>query len=187
MPESGASDDVSNDLGCLARSLPATQGNAAGKGLVLTVTNGSGSGATELAAFDQALVAAGIANFNLLPLSSVIPAGAVIEVGTPFAQPQEWGWRLYVVLAEQRTSLPGEEAWAGIGWMQESTTGRGLFVEHTGTSEGKVMDLIESSLASMRRSRDVTFGPVTTVTRGTTCVDTPVASVVAAVFKAVPW
>ena len=37
------------------------------------LASGVGSGPTELAAFDAALAAAGVANYNLLYLSSVIP------------------------------------------------------------------------------------------------------------------
>ena len=41
----------------------------------LLVTSGTGEAATEPAAFDGALLDAGIANYNLIRLSSVIPAG----------------------------------------------------------------------------------------------------------------
>ncbi len=39
----------------------------------IKVTYGIGEGATKLAAFDRALFDAGIANYNLIKLSSVIP------------------------------------------------------------------------------------------------------------------
>ena len=41
----------------------------------------TGTGRTLLAAFDDALLAAGVANFNLITLSSVIPPGSSIRVG----------------------------------------------------------------------------------------------------------
>ena len=52
-----------------------------------------GRGSTELAAFDAALVGAGVANFNLIRLSSVIPPdGEVVEVERcPFAQARRLG------------------------------------------------------------------------------------------------
>ena len=50
--------------------------------LVIRVTAGSGKGRTALAAFDSALRAAGVADHNLVRLSSVIPAKASIEVAT---------------------------------------------------------------------------------------------------------
>jgi len=153
----------------------------------LLVTGGSGEAVTELAAFDAALSDAGIANFNLIRLSSVIPAGATVIEKRPDLPLREWGWRLYVVLAEQRASRPGDEAWAGIGWIQDPADGRGLFVEHEGGSEQEVEHLIEASLACMRATRDDTFGPTQLVTRGVRCETKPVCALVAAVYASVPW
>ena len=39
----------------------------------ITIRTGSGQGHTKLSAFDHALLTAGVANFNLITLSSVIP------------------------------------------------------------------------------------------------------------------
>ena len=153
----------------------------------LLVTSGTGEAATELAAFDGALLDAGIANYNLIRLSSVIPAGSTVLEKRPDLPGSEWGWRLYVVLAEQRASRAGDQAWAGIGWIQDPEDGRGLFVEHEGGSSEHVVDLIENSLACMRASREDTFGTVQMTTRGVRCTGTPVGAVVAAVYASVPW
>src|SRR5262245_11871721 len=98
----------------------------------LFLASAVGRGSTELGAFDAALVAAGAANFNVVRLSSVIPPHSeVVQVERcPFAEEGTWGDRLYAVYAEQRTSVPGEQVWAGVGWCQDPKTGRGLFVEH---------------------------------------------------------
>ena len=45
----------------------------------ITVTSGTGEGPTALAAFDAALLNAGVANYNLIYLSSAIPNGGSIE------------------------------------------------------------------------------------------------------------
>ena len=45
----------------------------------IKITSAVGSGPTTLAAFDAALQKAGIENYNLIPLSSVIPTGAALE------------------------------------------------------------------------------------------------------------
>ena len=153
----------------------------------LLVTGGTGHASTELAAFDAALIDAGIANANLIRLSSVIPAGSTVLEKRPDLPVNEWGWRLYVVLAEQRASRTGEQAWAGIGWIQDPADSRGLFVEHEGGSEHEVEDLIEQSLACMRATREDTFGPTQMTTRGVRCTGEPVAAVVAAVYASVPW
>ena len=39
----------------------------------IRLSSGRGEGPTPLAAFDAALLDAGVSNYNLLPLSSVIP------------------------------------------------------------------------------------------------------------------
>ena len=156
--------------------------------LTIAVTTGAGEADTTLAAFDAALLEAGIGNFNLIPLSSVIPTGAlVVEKRPEFDDEAVWGHRLYLVIAEQRTDSPGDEAWAGVGWIQDPDSGRGLFVEHQGGSEAAVVSDIERSLANLRAARPQRFGPVQMVVRGTRCVDRPVSALVAAVYRDEPW
>ena len=118
------------------------------------MTAGVGEASTPLAAFDRALLDAGIGNYNLIALSSVIPAGArIVRVPGVEADATSWGDRLYVVLAEYRQVLTGGLACAGLGWLQEPTTGQGLFVEHYGDNQGEVDCQIVNSLTSMRASR----------------------------------
>src|SRR5262245_47611750 len=64
----------------------------------LKVTAAVGHARTELAAFDQALILCGVANFNLIRLSSVIPPGStIIETTPPLSlESCRWGDRLYV-------------------------------------------------------------------------------------------
>ena len=102
--------------------------------LTITVAAATRSARTELAAFDRALVSVGAENRNLIRLSSVIPTASTI-VAAPTRDGGEWGDRLYVVYAEQRASVPGAAAWAGVGWAQDDRTGAGLFVEHEGDAE----------------------------------------------------
>src|ERR1019366_6899933 len=117
------------------------------------VTSGVSSGSTQLAAFDGALLDAGIANFNLIKLSSVIPPNCEIKVGRPnLDNDQDHGKKLYTVLSEKRESEKGREAWAGIGWVQ-GKDGRGLFVEQHGSQQAEVMRLIKDTLNDMVKSR----------------------------------
>jgi len=51
----------------------------------IQVSGGIGSGPTELSAFDQALVRAGVANYNLIYLSSVLPPDSDVTVMQPEA------------------------------------------------------------------------------------------------------
>jgi arginine decarboxylase len=154
----------------------------------IRVTEGVGTGPTELSAFDQALVKAGIANYNIIYLSSVLPPGSELSFATKPKKPEgEWGNRLYVVMAQNRSSLRNQEVWAGIGWMQDPETKRGLLVEHEGHSEAEVRADIEHSLAALARNRHMSFGPVSMHVVGTKCVNLPVCALVAAVFESTSW
>ena len=104
----------------------------------IVVSHGTGEGPTPLAAFDKALLGAGVENYNLIRLSSVIPPGVTIARNRFVSDPDEYGRRLYVVMAEQRAVEPGRGAYAGLGWLQEPGDGRGLFVECEGRSHAAV-------------------------------------------------
>lgn len=157
--------------------------------LPIRLARATGTGPTALAAFDAALRAAGAANFNLVRLSSVIPAAATVDVvDRPLAPAGEWGDRLYVVYAAWRAVRPGDQAWAGIGWVQEPGTGRGVFVEHEGPTEAGVRDDIAASLDALRAGRpDVRFGPPHAVVQGATCDGEPACALVLAAYEAETW
>lgn len=158
--------------------------------LHIAVTGGVATGATRLAAFDAALRAAGVGNFNLIRLSSVVPVGAVISRKQPTRTDAHgvWGDRLYVVLAECRVDLVHEEAWAGIGWVQNAETGRGLFVEHDGHSRAQVEADIESSLDDLVSGRpDIEFGEKHRLVNGAVCGGVPVCALAVAAFEGDPW
>jgi arginine decarboxylase len=154
----------------------------------LPVATGTGTGSTSLAAFDAALRDAGVANFNLVRLSSVIPPDTVVDTtgATPIPE-GGWGDRLYCVYAEQHADLPGVQAWAGIGWVQRLDGQGGLFVEHEGPTEEFLTTAIESSLGDLVEGRPEEFGEVHMVINGTTCVDKPVCSFVVAAYETAPW
>lgn len=156
--------------------------------MLITITSGVGSAQTKLAAFDAALWDAGIANFNLLVLSSMIPPGSEIIVEKSKLQDNtsSHGNRLYVVLAKSVEVEFGREAWAGIGWTQASD-GRGLFVEHAGATEDETLKLIDESLLDMTSYRKDDFGEKRTALAGLACIDRPVCAIVAAVFDEQPW
>lgn len=159
------------------------------RSLTISVRSGTGTGSTPLSAFDSALRAAGVANRNLVYLSSVIPAGSDIRADIePTEAMGAWGDRLYVVRAECRVEVHNEEAWAGLGWVTEEATGRGLMVEHEGHSRAQVDADIESSLDELaarrpgfaEQSRD-------RLVCGITCESDPVCALVVAAFHSEPW
>jgi arginine decarboxylase len=141
-----------------------------------------------LAAFDAALHDAGVANYNLIRLSSVIPPKSEVVVKRPVqVPPGEWGDRLYVVMAEMRVDTPNMEAWAGIGWVIDKKTGKGLFVEHEGTNEHSVRRDIKASLEALQGIRHVDFGDMHMEVVGRTCTHDPVCALVVAVYQAEDW
>ncbi len=159
----------------------------------IVISRGRGSGGTTLSAFDAALAEAGIANLNLLCLSSVIPPGARVRCGSQAealaAFPDvDWGDRLYCVLAESRAAEPGQEAWAGIGWWQDSD-GRGVFVEHHGHEEAVVTAEVECTLRECvaRRGRCFENGRWHTAINGARCEDRPVCALVVATYATQGW
>lgn len=155
------------------------------------VAPGIGSGPTKLSAFDAALNHAGVSNYNLIRLSSVIPPNSKIirqKSSIPSeVMPGTWGDRLYVVMAEQRVDTPNTEAWAGIGWVQDKEIGKGLFVEHEGNSEKSVRQDITQSLEALMATRNVDFGDIQMEVVGRTCTNHPVCAMVIAVFQASDW
>lgn len=158
----------------------------------LHIADGIGTGPTTLAAFDAALNDAGVANYNLLRLSSVIPPKSEIVIhndkGIPKkVLPGKWGDRLYVVMAEERVDTPNAEAWAGIGWVLDKETGKGLFVEHEGNSEKSVRSDIRQSLEALMATRNVDFGDIHMHVVGRTCRHEPVCAMVVAVYQASSW
>lgn len=157
------------------------------EGLQIAVTTGTGEGPTPLAAFDAALLDAGVANYNLIYLSSIIPPGSVVKRSQYVTPPDEYGHRLYVVMAKQIATQPGSGAWAGIGWTQDHASGRGLFVELEDDSQMAVKQSIDATLESMIASRNLPYGPIKRVIEGRTCETKPVCALVIAVYKSEGW
>ena len=155
----------------------------------IAVTCGTGKGGTTLAAFDSALFSAGIANHNLIPLSSVIPEGFVLVVEkTDLNYAGGFGDKMYVVMAEKRETRKGHGAWAGLGWaMAETNPSKGLFVEHKAESEEEVTTMIHKSLASMTAYRKEKYGAIQHKIAGIVCEEEPVCAVVAAIYETEGW
>lgn len=153
----------------------------------ICLTTGTGEGPTLLAAFDAALMNAGVANYNLLCLSSVIPPRSEI-VRTKYTSPvDDYGRRLYVVMSQMREDRPGHSAYAGLGWVQEPTTACGLFVELHDHDRGRLERDLHASLKAMRRYRDMRYGPVNTEIVGAICHEQPVCALAIAVYASEAW
>ena len=118
------------------------------------VAGGAGTGPTEKAAYDAALADANLHNYNLIPVSSVVPAEA--EVVTVESAPDlgPAGNRLNVVQANASAVGP-ETIAAGVGWT--TGPGPGLFYEADAESKADVAERLERGLAAGRELRDWTF------------------------------
>jgi arginine decarboxylase len=118
---------------------------------VLRIVWGSGGGPTATASFDAALADAGVHDYNLVTVSSVIPEGPPLEaVGTaPDLGPT--GDRLTVVLS--RATVQSGSACAGLGWLRDGR-GPGIFYEASGTDEESVRETVEDGLAAGAELRE---------------------------------
>ena len=145
------------------------------------------TGSTALAAFDRALQQMGVHDLNLIPLSSVVPVGATVVRST--CDPAEFriGDRLSCVLASERVTEPGSEAWAGLGWALNSAGG-GLFVEAHGRSRRQVEFELEATLEQLTldRVRGEWEKPELEVV-GIAYEHEPVCALAIAVFETMPW
>lgn len=97
----------------------------------VSVVAGAGEGATDLNAFDQALMDAGIANLNFLRVTSIFPLGAKIVPMRPFTP----GMLMPAVYARISRHTPGERIAAAVG-VGIADAGYGVIMEysHTGTA-----------------------------------------------------
>lgn len=153
----------------------------------IVIATGLGQGPTRLAAFDTALLDAGVANYNLLCLSSVIPPGSRIQRRRWRTPAEHYGQRLYVVMSEMREDRPGHEAHAGVAWVQCERSGQGLFVELHDSDRPRLEADLHATLQTMQRNRGVDHGAVHQQIASTRCEDQPVCALVIAVYASQPW
>ncbi|WP_435359562.1 pyruvoyl-dependent arginine decarboxylase [Haloarchaeobius sp. DFWS5] len=121
----------------------------------ISVVWGHATGPTKMSSYDAALAAAGVENYNLVAVSSVIPQGAEVQpVGTaPDLGPV--GERLTVVEARATSTEPGHVS-AGLGWAQSPDGG--LFYEASGdTDEADIDERVRRGLAAGQELRDWDF------------------------------
>jgi len=147
---------------------------------VIRVVWGTAEGPTELSAFDAALAEAGVHNYNLVTLSSVIPAGPDVEVVGTAPDLGPVGDELHVV-ESSAVAAPRESVAAGIGWAR-SESGRGIFYEVDGEDPDAVEAEIREGLAAGRALRDWTFVDEQVVVESATATDEYAGAVVCAAY-----
>lgn len=161
----------------------------------IKIIKGIGGGKTMLSAFDSALKDAGVYNYNLITLSSIIPPGSKVLKIRRFKTPvNEYGYKLYVVKAELRSEEAGKFIAAGIGWYQFED-GRGVFVEHEIKGETRIaveseINLrIKNSLKDLCAFRNIAFqeSEIKSVVSSTQIKDRPTCVLALAVFQSEGW
>lgn len=157
--------------------------------LLIKVSTGSGVGPTRLAAFDAALFAAGVAHFNIIRLSSVVPPHTdVREVSGPDQIQGGVGDVAYCVYAAAYASTPGERTWAGLAWaVDDNQSGAGLFVEHTASSESAVRQDLHATIAAMSLTRGLRYRMAGVTVSSAVCIDHPVCALVIATYGTAGW
>jgi arginine decarboxylase len=119
----------------------------------IRIVTGRGVGATRLSAFDAALWDAGLGDYNLIYLSSVIPSGSNVVEQAHTAGPGQVGWKLYCVLSVGYLDPQGAgQAWVGLGWAHRPNRG-GVFIEEAGTSRLEVSEKIGAAFGEMAERR----------------------------------
>lgn len=154
----------------------------------LYLSKGKGKGKTKMLAYCKALEEAGIANMNIIRLSSVIPHNSQIINEKPPIKFQDYGKKLYAVLSEIRIDSPGEIACAGIGYsLNKKKTGQGLMVEITGNDEKKVKEDIIHTLKDFLDEKEYDLENILVHTKSVKCEDEPVCALVAMSFEIEDW
>lgn len=158
-------------------------------GITIRVSSGSGSGRTPLSAFDSALRDAGVADFNLVRLSSIIPPGStVIDVHARHQITGGHGDVLYCVYAAAYAYTPGETVWAGVAWaLERDGSGAGIFVEHDAHSRHDLEWALAASVEDLSGRRGGGFDPAGSVIAPATCQGLPACAVVIASFRREGW
>ena len=114
---------------------------------------GRGHGATPLSSFDLALAEAGVSHFNLIPLTSVIPEGAVITETEKYINKKDGivGDIMYVVMARKISQSPYRIS-TGLGWVQSKEGG--IFLEMDGKNTKDVTEKLHAGLREMMDVRN---------------------------------
>lgn len=146
----------------------------------IRIVQGSRTAETRLASYDAALADANVHNYNLVPVSSVIPADASVDaVGTaPDLGPAGYG----LTVVEACATSTDDPVSAALTWAR-SEEGPGLFYEASGAEPpGTVRDRAERGLAAGQTRREWTFEDAQTVTAQATPDDGFATAVVLAVY-----
>lgn len=116
----------------------------------IEIVRAIGHGQTTIGAFDNALWNAGVANFNLIRLSSVIPEQCKsVKCVDRYVRKKAHGDKLYCIYASQI----GSQVASGIAYDRNKADGLGVFVEHEGDNVDIVSERLNKSLDDLFKNR----------------------------------
>jgi arginine decarboxylase len=146
----------------------------------IRVVTGTDTGPTAVAAYDAALADAGVHNYNITTVSSVIPDDSTVEVLSSAPDLGPVGEKLTVVEA-RATSEEGEHRATGLGWTT-TAGGRGLFYEASGSDPETVRERVATGLESGRALREWPFIDERIVTAHTAAEESHATAVVLGIY-----
>jgi len=144
---------------------------------LLWPTSGHAEGSTRLNALDNALLAAGIGDLNLVKVTSVAPHGAVLTGERP---PLVSGAVVPVVLTSVQSERPGQMVSAAVG-IGLGNGSHGMIMEHSGEGSPEEMEAIVRHMLDesfMRRGLELETVVVRSVSHSVDRVGAAVAAVV---------
>ena len=152
----------------------------------IILSAGIGAGPTARAAYDTALSCAGVSDYNMICLSSVIPPHSCVyreAYRTPIAN---YGKEIYVVQSSMTQSQAGKWAHAALGWLQEKSTGRGLFIELCDDNLERLQRDLHATAQAMQAGGDIAYAPLQTEFASMPCREQTVCALLIAVYTSVP-
>ena len=115
------------------------------------LVSGAAEGGTELNAFDNALLAAGIGDVNLIKVSSILPPHVKLVESAP-KLPK--GGFIPVVYTERTSTTPGETVAAAVG-TGRAPDGFGVVMEASGRSKAEVEAEVRRKIEEAFRVRSL--------------------------------
>ena len=119
------------------------------------ITSGSGTSDNpnhKLVAFDKALIQAGISNYNLVRVSSILPASAIRQaaVNLPLASP------LHTAYATVSSNTPGEQIATAIAvGIPKSSTDIGVIMEAVGTTADETAEIARNMVVEAMKNHGI--------------------------------
>ena len=145
-----------------------------GPGSRYVICTGTGGGMQPLNAFDAALVDAGVGNYNLIRVSSILPPDTIVGTSIPFPP----GSRLPIAYGAETTINRGRRVTAavGIGIPEDPATSGVIMEFHGFVPRDEAHDIITEMTVEGMRIRDRPYREIIVSATEIVCEDRPVCA-----------